>query len=82
MEHQFTILQPSFFGCKPSVESLPCTLLSNGDIVDSVLKTDEIGDSRYSLSSTGDSYVSYVGSLRSVDSNISQSSLGSRGPPR
>ena len=73
MEENFTIVQQSFFARKPSTESIPRTLLSSGDIVSgNLIKHDSVTSGFSQNSST--SCVSHLGSCRSVDSNISQSS--------
>ena len=79
MNHEFTILQHSFFGHKPSSESIPRTLLSNGDIIHgNLIQHHSVSSvsSEISLNSSNLEH-SHLGSFRSVDSNISQSSVPS-----
>ena len=81
MDEDFTILQHSFFGRKLSTESIPRTLLSNGQILHGhLIKHGSVSSSISGNSSN--SYLSHVASSRSVDSNISQASVPSLSPVR
>ena len=78
MDQDFIILQQSFFGRKSSTDSIPRTLLNNGDVVHSDLSRHDSATSGFSVASSSDSFQSHVSSSRSVNSNILQSSFGSR----